>query len=232
MATLWNFLSGATGIVDAAREGDLERAAEIVRRHPGCTNEVDDHERTPLYYAAIWEHVAMMRLLFNNGAVIDWRFQDGDTALHWACGGGNDESVRFLLDHGAFINRKSELGNTPLHWASKNTRLSTITLLLDRGADAEVPNMLGKTPCDVAATGVRLTAKREVVVQLIMKVNSVDSNEFIVDGFVCANVVLTSQYIRWRRRRLGVWLSSEFSDKRNIVFKLPSDVSRLLVSFL
>ena len=42
---------------------------------------------------------------------------DGNTALHYAAGTGNDPIAQYLVEHGANINAKTKKGRTPLDWA-------------------------------------------------------------------------------------------------------------------
>lgn len=56
---------------------------------------------TPLLYASKWGNIEMVKLLVENGAIINARAVNGDTALSIARGNNNDAILNYLLEHGA-----------------------------------------------------------------------------------------------------------------------------------
>jgi hypothetical protein len=53
-------------------------------------------------------HEAVVQLLLDNGANIDVKDNNGETALHWVCGAGREAVARLLLDKGADISAKDD----------------------------------------------------------------------------------------------------------------------------
>ena len=77
-------------------------------------------------------------------------FQLGDTALHWACRGGDLQIVKLLVDSGARINAKDkvdltrvrsdwhffvQLYSTPMHVAVRVGVQEIVEFLAEHGAD-------------------------------------------------------------------------------------------------
>ena len=74
------------------------------------------------------------------------------TALHFAAGRGDLDTVRLLLDAGANVNARDIRGLTPLVFAVATDRpnIEIIRLLLARGADRSLPSETKETPIDWA----------------------------------------------------------------------------------
>ena len=78
----------------------------------------------------------------------------GETPMHWAAAGGNNEIIDLLLADKADVNAQetNKLGGTPLHWAVKEDRVETVKHLLGKGGDAKAINTRsGQTLLHVAA---------------------------------------------------------------------------------
>jgi ankyrin repeat protein len=74
------------------------------------------------------------------------------TALHFAVGSRNLETVKLLLDAGSDVNARDVRGLTPLVFAIATDRPNAeiISLLLERGADRSAPSEIKETPIDWA----------------------------------------------------------------------------------
>ena len=130
---------------------------------------------TPLYVAAAYLEVEIVRTLLAAGANPSIALPDGMTPLLAAAGIAvekearpsdlarwnivdNDtpqvprderevlDATRLLLDAGADVNQSNETGDTALHAAAGTGLLSLIQLLADRGASLEAMNKAGQTP--------------------------------------------------------------------------------------
>jgi hypothetical protein len=108
---------------EAAASGSAEvfeallRAADNAGYLRDCIHAMDNQYRTPLYDAALQGNIAVVRLLLDNGAIIDTGGQDGLRALHLAVIKGNDELVDLLLSRGAFILARDDEGKRALDYA-------------------------------------------------------------------------------------------------------------------
>src|SRR5262249_32260532 len=101
--------------------------------------------RTPLMWAAYYNHVPMVRLLLDRGADPNRSTYFGGP-LSQACWNDAFEAAELLLDRGAGVNARDALADfTPLHWAAGNEapRAHLVRLLLASGAD---PNAEGGGP--------------------------------------------------------------------------------------
>ncbi|XP_072043178.1 rabankyrin-5-like [Amphiura filiformis] len=62
----------------------------------------------------------------------------GDSLMHRACQGGNEDAALFLATHGASSSISNHKGETPLHAAAKHGLSRLVTLLLQKGANPNV----------------------------------------------------------------------------------------------
>ena len=105
---------------------------------------------TPLIYAAIFGHVAVVRVLLEGGVNVESTNAYLSTALHQAAWNGYLNICRLLLDCGAKVDPLDEWKETPLHLAAWAGHLSAVKLLVKRGADVRLKNVDGQTASEVA----------------------------------------------------------------------------------
>lgn len=77
---------------------------------------------------------------------IDVKFDDGQTALHYAAMMGHGGIARYLLENGAKANCQDTSGSTPLHEAVRYGNTNEALMLLGIGAPVNAQDNLGKTP--------------------------------------------------------------------------------------
>jgi ankyrin repeat protein len=77
----------------------IETGVDVNYQYPLSRNYADG--MTPLLYASKWDNFQMIRLLVENGAHINARALDGNTALTIARTNGNNEIYNYLIEHGA-----------------------------------------------------------------------------------------------------------------------------------
>src|SRR5215469_1668742 len=83
-------------LIDAAKRGSVEEAADVVQHRPELINKRDESGATALHYAAFGGHRDLVRLLVDRGAEInarDARF--GATPAGWA--------IEYLREMGGFL---------------------------------------------------------------------------------------------------------------------------------
>ena len=90
-----------------------------------------------------------MNYIKNPKININFKDNDGSTALHYACLWGYLELVDALVKRGADINIRGTDQQTPLHVAcihNNDNNVSIVKILLDNGADINAKNTDGRTP--------------------------------------------------------------------------------------
>ncbi len=100
--------------------------------------------RTPLGYAAGFGNAAMLKLLLESGARVDYRDTFGRMALHWAAEGGQAETIRLLLAAKAPVDATARQGITALMLAAGGNKGDAVKLLLDAGADPKKQDFTGR----------------------------------------------------------------------------------------
>ena len=77
-----------TGEIDAAaRDGDLGKVQALLKVDPHLVFSKDNHDKTPLHFAADGGHKDVAQLLLANGADANAKDKNGWTPLHWAARG-------------------------------------------------------------------------------------------------------------------------------------------------
>jgi ankyrin repeat protein len=102
--------------------------------------------------------------LLLNGADVNAKADNGESALHWATRNGQVAVVQQLLDHGADVNGKSNIGDIALHMAARAGHKAVVRLLLEHRADIAGKDADGWEPLRWAAW-----SGHESVVQLLIE---------------------------------------------------------------
>jgi len=90
-------VNGGTELHLAARLGDVSRAAYLIEECNAQVNAYDQWQSTPLFYASLCGHVAVLRLLLKAGARCERGTFDGERVLYAAL---NDKVRNILLSEG------------------------------------------------------------------------------------------------------------------------------------
>lgn len=139
---------GATALMTAAREGDLEVVRELIARGADLTAK-SPSGRSALSFACEGSPEVVAELL-SRGARIDDATRSGWTPLMYAADRGDEAIVRLLLAKGANANAVEEDGWPALMIAASGGRSSAVRALLEGGARTGVRNRDGKTALDIA----------------------------------------------------------------------------------
>ena len=130
-----------------------------------------------LIRSSAYGHIDMVKKFIEDGADVNAKNNDGNTALMMASWNGHIEVVRFLLKNGADVNAKNNDDNTALQTASMNGRTEIVAMLLNNGADVNMKDEEGTTALSAASE-----AGETEVVKLLLKngadVNVIDDNEY------------------------------------------------------
>jgi ankyrin repeat protein len=137
-------------------------------------------DRTPLTWAAIRGHEAIVRLLLETGDVdTNAKASNGWTPLMWAAARGHEAIVRLLLETGDVdTNAKDSNGLTPLMGAAIRGHEAIVRLLLETGdVDTNAKDSNGWTPLMGAASN-----GHEAIVRLLLETGDVDTNAKVSNG--------------------------------------------------
>ena len=154
-------LASYCGILPLARKLLAEKSWKT--RLQKLENKKDSKGTTPLIYAAMNGHEAMVRLLLDRKANINAKDNYGQTALYRAACNGHEAVVQLLLDRKADVNVKDNDGWTALYRAAWNGHEAVVRLLLDRKADVNAKDNDGQTALHRAAWN-----GHEAVVRLLL----------------------------------------------------------------
>ncbi|XP_046378646.2 ankyrin repeat domain-containing protein 50-like isoform X2 [Haliotis rufescens] len=129
--------------------------------------------RTPVMLAAQCGHKGVFDVLWNTGADVSLFDDEGNTALHLACSGGNDEMVHYILLHTKFdVNSRGKCGRTPVMVAAEFGHRGVFDILLRQGCDLSLIDDDGNTIHHVAAIGGHVDVMKYLVSQDIEGANA------------------------------------------------------------
>jgi len=111
-------------------------------------NQGDDHQFSPLHWAAKGGHTKILEMLIARGARVHTTNMGDDTPLHLAASHGNRDIVNILLRHKADVNFVNEHGNTALHYAAFWNFPAIAEDLVDAGAFVNIENKYRETPLE------------------------------------------------------------------------------------
>jgi cellulase/cellobiase CelA1 len=101
--------------------------------------------------AARGGHIEAMKWLKEQGAEVNVKNPQGETAMHAAAAGGHVEAMKWLKEQGEDINVKDYCERTPMHCAAEGGHAAAIRWLKEQGADVNAFNNNGVTPLSIAA---------------------------------------------------------------------------------
>jgi len=114
-------------------------------------NQGDDHQFSPLHWAAKGGHLKILEMLISRGARVHTTNMGDDTPLHLAAAHGHRDVVTILVRQKAEVNSVNEHGNTPLHYACFWGYTDIAEDLIEAGALVTIQNKYQETPLDKCA---------------------------------------------------------------------------------
>jgi ankyrin repeat protein len=145
------FKDGPDGMFDWGLDHQLS-FVRLFLEHGTNVNAQDQHGYTPLYLAKLQESWEVVRILLENGAILDMKTENNSQpSLHLLLRGifshGDDlDLARLLLERGAKVNARWQGGETPLHLAVQWEFYEIAGVLLEYGADPDAEDDSGRTP--------------------------------------------------------------------------------------
>lgn len=110
---------------------------------------VDADGMTPLMWAVVKQHDAVVKLLIDKGANPDFKDANGMPPLCLAAKKGYSDVVQTLVDGGADLEAKDDVeGRTALIWAIVHLNYDVRSLLITKGADKLATDKNGYTAED------------------------------------------------------------------------------------
>ena len=87
-----------------------------------------------MYWAAHNGYDDVVKVLVENGALLNLKYKNDWSPLYWASHNGHEKVVELLLNSNVHVNIESTSGRTALHWATVNNNLDEVELLVEAGA--------------------------------------------------------------------------------------------------
>ena len=86
----------------------------------------------------------LAKIIINNGADLDIKDRNGNTALHYCVYYKNYKLMELLIKEGADLNIQDNNGNTPLQLSVMRGYTNFSNLLINNGADKNIKNFNGE----------------------------------------------------------------------------------------
>jgi ankyrin repeat protein len=161
-------------LIVAADKGDSTQLQMLIRR--GANVNATTYEGvTPLMFAALNNHIAIVKILLKNGAKNDIRTIDGKTALILSIEAGNIEVAELLIRNGADPDISDNKKVSPLMHAVMVDSFYLPDMLLYYGAEADHRDESGRDALMLAAE----SGSFEIAIELLeagVNINGTDIN--------------------------------------------------------
>jgi len=164
----------------------LDAGVNVNLRYGQGGTPLTEHGDTPLHIACRRGHEALIKLLLEYNADVDYKNDKGETPLHVSCSRGIADEVELLLQAGANVYCETDAELTPLHFACHAGTESVVKRLLDAGADAKTGHGNGMCLLYIASR-----SAHEAIVKLLLSVGvgincSTDTTRYPLLGAVKA----------------------------------------------
>ena len=139
----------------ATHYGWLDIVIDLITKYKCDTNCKDSRGHTPLHYAAINNHLEVVRYLINEQHCnpMTYIYGNSDTILHYSCRCGHLNITQYLISEAhCSPSCENKDGDTPLHVACEYRHTHIVQYLLSTGkVDPLAKNKHGSTPFDYAS---------------------------------------------------------------------------------
>lgn len=150
---------GQTAFIIASEKGEVNILRKLVALNATSLNYFDKSGNTALMTAARQGQGAVVQLLFESGADVNYMVPSDDgaaSALQAALDSSDFKEehmniVKYLLQHGAQVKGRNKAGQFPLLFAADHGRTEAAKLLIESGADVNEVDLNGHFPLLVAA---------------------------------------------------------------------------------
>lgn len=134
-------------LVRAAGRGDLATAHRLLSQGA----DPNAGAPPPLIEAAVYDRLAVVKLLLAHGARLEAHDGVGETALTRAAGTSKLSTVKLLVERGANLEATDPQGETPLMITARDGRTHIVQFLLEKGAKVNAQRKDGETALSLAA---------------------------------------------------------------------------------
>jgi len=189
-------------IYNVATQGNISGLMQKITSglSPDCQN-IYTNSESPLYGATKYEKLDSVTTLLTNGANVNYRSGNGETALTIAAQMGNMSIFNYLMTYNPDTNIGNNAGLVPLMTASLGNNVEMVTSLLSHGADSNKQMVSGQTSLHMAASG-----RANDVITVLLANNP--SLAMVLDGW--GKSALESQIINGYSYSAQVWLNKKF----------------------
>ncbi|XP_059469744.1 uncharacterized protein LOC132193227 isoform X2 [Neocloeon triangulifer] len=133
----------------------IQGHTDVVFNLMGDDLKTDLYDKSPLFHAACYGHILLIRALIYSGIDVNIEDPRGSTPVHATCVFGRYEALKVLHEYGAILNKKTK--NTlaePIHIAcsrSQSGRKDILDFLFKNGVDVDAKDHADETPYHKAA---------------------------------------------------------------------------------
>ncbi|XP_048250105.1 ankyrin repeat domain-containing protein 17-like isoform X2 [Haliotis rufescens] len=206
------------GLYDASGRGDQEEVRLILAT--GLVNincPVGLGRRTPMMAAAWSGHREVVELLVSKGADVSLVDGGGNNSLHYACCGGDAETVKSVLSPNVVdIDGRGWRRRTPMMEAADRGHREVVELLVSKGANVSLVDGGGNNSLHYACCGGDVET-----VKYVLSLNVVD-----IDGRGEVSRTPVMCAARWRNREVVEFLVSKGANV-SLVDKIGNNILHL-----
>lgn len=123
---------GGTTALHIAAEWGFTGIAQLLLKSGAKSDAIDNYQRTPLIWATLNSHPDVARLLVAARGDLNWRDEEGNSALSGAAASGDRPLVKLLIDSGARVARDDGIA---LRKAIDVGDADIVRVLIEIGAD-------------------------------------------------------------------------------------------------